>query len=322
MTRRDAWYERGERGSAFALRASAWLYRRFGHRVARVLMVPIVAYFYATGAAARRDSLDYLRRVHQSSNGARVISGPPGQRQVVRHFLAFGVSIVDRMGFWFGRRSDYALVVTGGEHLARVAREGRGALMLGSHLGSFDAMRLLATGAPVAVNILMYTQHAVRINALFDRLGALSGESMTRVRVIPVRANSFDHILAARACVERGEVVAILADRSAPSGVQRDCSVAFLGGRAAIPQGPFRLAAALACPVLFMVALRTGDRAYSIDVEVLADRIVLPRKDREQALADCCQSYADRLARYCLRAPYQWFNFYPFFRDELEAPRA
>lgn len=321
MTDRDAWYERDERGSASALRAGAWLYRRFGQRVARVLMVPIVAYFYATGAAARRSSLDYLRRVYQSSDGARVLAGPPGQRHVFRHFLTFGVSIVDRMGFWVGRRSDYALVVTGEEHLDRVAREGRGALVFGSHLGSFDAMRLLATGSRVTVNIFMYTQHAVRINALFDRLGTLAGESLTRVRVIPARPDSFDHMLAARACVARGEVVAILADRSAPSGVQRDCSVAFLGGRAAIPQGPFRLAAALACPVLFMVALRTGDRAYSIDVEVLAERIELPRKGREQALASCCQSYADRLARHCLRAPYQWFNFYEFFRDGIETLR-
>ena len=321
MTRRDAWYERDERGSASAARAGAWLYRRFGQRVARVLVVPIVAYFYTTDSAARRASLDYLRRIYQQPDGARVLAGPPRQRHVFRHFLAFGASIVDRMGFWLGRRSDYALVVTGEEHLDRVAREGRGALVLGSHLGSFDAMRLLATGASVTVNILMYTQHAARINALFERVGARSKESLTRVRVIPVRPGSFDHVLAARACVERGEVVAILADRSAPSGVQRDCSVAFLGGRAAIPEGPFRLAAALACPVLFMVALQTGDRAYSIDVELFADPLELPRKGREQALARCCQSYADRLARHCLRAPYQWFNFYDFFRDGVEIPR-
>jgi len=321
VTRRDAWYEHDERGSASAVRAGAWLYRRFGQRMARVLVVPIVAYFYATGSAARRASLDYLRRVYQDPDGARVLAGPPRQRHVFLHFLAFGTSIVDRMGFWLGTRSDYALAVTGEDHLDRVARDGRGALVLGSHLGSFDAMRLLATGSRVTVNILMYTQHAARINALFDRLGALARESLTRVRVIPVRTDSFDHVLAARACVERGEVVAILADRSPPSGVQRDCSVAFLGGRAAIPQGPFRLAAALACPVLFMVALRTGDRAYSIDVELLSDRIELPRKGREQALASYCQRYADRLARHCLRAPYQWFNFYDFFRDGVETPR-
>ena len=216
---------------------------------------------------------------------------------------------------------DHALVITGSEHLDRVRDERRGALVLGSHLGSFDAMRLLASRSSVPVNILMYTQHAARINALFDQLGSISGEEMTLARVIPVRANSFDHVLAARACIERGEVVAILADRSAPGGVQRDCSVEFLGGRAVIPQGPFRLAAALGCPVLFMVALRNGERAYQIDVEWFADRIELPRSARDKALAACCQSYADRLARHCLRAPYQWFNFYDFFRDGSEPPR-
>lgn len=321
MTSRDAWYERGERGSSAALRASAWLYRSFGGRVAHLVMIPVVAYFYATGAAARRASLDFLRRVHSSPEGARALGGLPGQRHVLRHFLAFGASIVDRMGLWLGRHGDHALVITGSEHLDRVTAERRGALVLGSHLGSFDAMRLLASRSSVPVNILMYTQHAARINALFDQLGSISGEGMTLARVIPVRANSFDHVLAARACIERGEVVAILADRSAPGGVQRDCSVEFLGGRAVIPQGPFRLAAALGCPVLFMVALRNGERAYEIDVEWFADRIELPRNARDKALADCCQSYADRLARHCLRAPYQWFNFYDFFRDGSEPPR-
>ena len=320
MSRAD-WHQRAERGSTLALRVSVWLYRNLGRGVARVLVAPIVAYFYATGAAARRASLEFLRHVHASPGGTRALPTPPGQRDVFRHFLAFGVSILDRIGFWLGRLSDYRLEVKGDEYLQRVIADRRGALVLGSHLGSFDAMRLLATTSPLPISVLMYTEHAARINDLFDRLAAASAPTLARVRVIPVRGDGFDHVLTARACVERGEVVAILADRTPPSGVGRHCEVAFLGGRAAIPQGPFRLAAALGCPLLFMVALRTGERAYEIDVEWIADRVVLPRKEREAALTALCQDYADRLAAHCLRAPHQWFNFYEFFRDGSEPPR-
>jgi predicted LPLAT superfamily acyltransferase len=316
-----AWHQRDERGSVLALRVSAWLYRNLGHAVARVLVAPIVAYFYATGASARRASLAFLRRVHASPGGAVALPAAPGQRDVFRHFLAFGVSILDRIGFWLGRLSDYRLEVKGDDHLKRVVADGRGALVLGSHLGSFDAMRLLATTSPITVSVLMYTEHAARINDLFERLAVLSDATLSRVRVIPVRGDGFDHVLAARACIERGEVVAILADRTPPSGAGRSCEVAFLGGRAAIPQGPFRLAAALRCPLLFMVALRTGERAYAIDVEWIADRVVLPRAERDAALAALCQDYADRLAVQCLRAPHQWFNFYEFFRDSSEPAR-
>jgi predicted LPLAT superfamily acyltransferase len=205
--------------------------------------------------------------------------------------------------------------VRGREHLDRVAREGRGALVLGSHLGSFDALRMIATTSPIPVRVLMYTRHATRINALFDRLAATSGESAARLRVIPVSPDSFEHVLEARRAIARGEVVAILADRTPPAERSRASRVAFLGAPAPIPQGPFRLAAALGVPVLFMVALRTGDARYEIDVELLADRIELPRVGRAAALDALCQSYADRLAAHCRRAPYQWFNFFDFWSD-------
>ena len=74
-----------------------------------------------------------------------------------------------------------------------------------------------------------------------------------------------------------------------------------------------RLAALLGCPVLLMTGLRIASGAYEIHVERLADRIELPRERRGEALDEFCQAYADRLASYCIRAPYQWFNFYDFW---------
>jgi predicted LPLAT superfamily acyltransferase len=150
---------------------------------------------------------------------------------------------------------------------------------------------------------------------VFERLAAVAGEPSDRVRVIPVQSGSFDHVLAARAAVARGEVVAILADRTAANEAARACRVRFLGGVALIPQGPFRLAAALGAPLLFIVAIRIGRGAYAIDVDWIADRVVLPRATRAQALARLCQDYADWLERHCLRDPLQWFNFYDFWPD-------
>ena len=87
--------------------------------------------------AARR-----ARRRH----GAGRLAGPaPGQAQVFQHLLSFGTSILDRMGFWLGAREDFDLEIHGMELLDAVAGEGRGALVLGAHLGSFDAMRLVAS---------------------------------------------------------------------------------------------------------------------------------------------------------------------------------
>jgi predicted LPLAT superfamily acyltransferase len=35
-------------------------------------------------------------------------------------------------------------------------------------------------------------------------------------------------------------------------------------------------------------------------------------------IAQWTQRYADRLAHYCLQAPQQWFNFYPFWKSDDE----
>ncbi len=306
-----AWHRRAEVGSTAGMRVTIWSYRHLGRPVARALLLPIVAYFWATAGAARAASRAYLARVARDPEAAPRLGG--GAR-VFRHFNAFATSILDRAGFWLGRRGDFELAVRGGEHLDRVARDGRGALVLGSHLGSFDALRMVATTSPIPVHVLMYTAHAERINGVFERLAAASGEA-AQVRVIAVRPGTFGHVLEARAAIERGEVVAILADRTPPGERVRTSRVAFLGAPAPIPQGPFRLAAALGVPVLFMVALRTGAARYEIDVEWFSDCIALPRSGRAAALDALCQAYADRLAAHCRRAPYQWFNFFDFWAE-------
>ena len=93
--------------------------------------------------------------------------------------------------------------------------------------------------------------------------------------------------------------------------------MSFLGGTARLPQGPFRLAALLGCPVVTMIALRAGPRRYRVEMRPLAQRIELPRSGREAELTRHAQAFADQLAAACRRAPLQWFNFF----DYWEQPR-
>ena len=170
MIAEPAWYALPERGTVLGIRISVWLYRRFGRLAARALLVPIVAYFYLTDRRWRAASRDYLERLFATPEGAGSLGRPPGRRDVFRHFLEFGVAILDRVGFWLDDRDRFEVDVVGADELDRVPREGGGAVILGSHLGSFDAMRLYAERSPIKVHLLMYTEHAVRINGIFEVL--------------------------------------------------------------------------------------------------------------------------------------------------------
>jgi predicted LPLAT superfamily acyltransferase len=107
--------------------------------------------------------------------------------------------------------------------------------------------------------------------------------------------------------------VALLADRVGIGDEKRTGQIEFLGDRTAFPYGPFFLASLLKCPLIFMVALRAGDGRYEAFAERVAERIVVSGPDDLDALA---ADYARRLERYCIMAPYQWFNFYDYWSDE------
>lgn len=304
-----AWHATPERGSQLGMEITSWLYRHGAKPVARALLWAIAGYFFATGREAREASLGYLRRVY----AAGAWPAPPRRRDAFRHELEFARSILDRIGFWLADPSEFRVELVGDEHLVAARSLQRGLLVLGSHLGSFDAMRLCAIGhAPLRVNVLMYTAHAARINRV---LGSGEAPDERRMRAIPIEPGSLSHVIAARECVRRGEVVALLADRMPPGGArERGVPVRFLGDEALLPESPFRLAAALACPVVFMVGVRVGRDAYQVRVEPLAERFELPRGERSAALADYAQRYASALERHCLSAPLQWFNFFDFWR--------
>lgn len=311
MSREPGWHRREERGSLWAMRLTAWLYRYVGKGLARALLFPIVGYFYLTDRRARDASRAYLERVHATEQGRRALGAPPGRLAVFRHMMEFGVVTLDRLGFWLGRLSDFQIECDGLDFLDGIAQRGRGALVVGAHFGSFEAMRLLAdVRSAIPVNVFMYTRHAERINRIFAELDQLGP---ARVRAVPVSPGSFSHAVEAKACIERGEVVAVLADRLPPNETDRAFSVDFLGARARLPQGPWHLAALLDCPVLMMIGIREGPRRYHVHVEQLAETLKVPRSRRAETLERHVQAFADRLAHYCTLAPHQWFNFYDFW---------
>jgi predicted LPLAT superfamily acyltransferase len=255
--------------------------------------------------------LAYLRRVASAPEGARALGRAPGTWASFLHFRAFALSIFDRLVLWFGRERDLRFEVIGREHYDRLLTPTRGAIVVGAHLGSFDALRALADRDRRAVNVLMYTEHAPRINAVFR---ALSPD--VQLRVIQVEPDSMGTVLKIRSCIDRGEIVAMLGDRVEPADRGRTQSVALLGGRIELPEAPYLLAGLLDCPLFFMVALRAPGPRYRVYAEVLSERVDFGRGERDKRIRELAAAYAGRLEHYLLQAPYQWFNFYDLWAED------
>jgi len=268
-----------------------------GRTFGRLFLPAISLYFLALGPGARAASAAYLRRV----------LGRPAQLwEIYRHLYTFAATIHDRVLLLAGRMGDFDLTIEGEELIhAALAEHRRGCLLFGAHLGSFEVLRAIAARRQdVRVWILMETENAVRIQSVLRRVQPAAAE-----RVVPI--GEPNTLLSVKECLERGEVVGILADRVWRQ--DRASEASFLGARVRFPLGPFRLAAALGAPVVFGVGLYEGGSRYALHFERI-DRLDdrdLPDRTASQLMLQ----YVARLEHYCRLAPYNWFNFYDFWSE-------
>ncbi len=300
---REAWLGVHERGSPALLRLMAALSLRLGRRASRVVLHAITAYYFAVAPRARRASRGYLRRA---------LGREPRLRERYRHFLYFATTIHDRVFIAGDREGALALSVEGEALMRAQQASGRGAILLGAHLGSFAIVGAVGGRIDgVRIAMAMYEDNAGKLRRLFGAIGARSAPP-----VVPL--GQVDSMLQIAARLDRGEFVGVLADRGLGGDARRP--VRLLGERTLLPTGPMRIAAMLGCPVIFMAGLYRGANRYHVLFEPLADFAGMHGAGRQAAVDAAIERYAALLDAHCRRDPYNWFNFYDFW--DLADPEA
>ena len=293
-----AWQQQQERGSRISIRIMAWVAQSLGRPVARALLYPICVYFLLGSGAARRA----VRRFRE-----RVLGRPASWRDLFRHYHAFASTILDRVYFLRGRFDLFEIQVHGLDALDQELAKGRGCVLLGSHLGSFEVVRAVGLSRRhIEIRVLMDEQNAPLIRGLIHELNPAAAETVIQV-------GGADTMLQVKECLDRGGVVGIMGDRVMQDDQAVACS--FLGRDARFPTGAMRLAHVLRAPVVLFFGLYRGGNRYEVYLESFGDAVQLSHEQRDTDLKQWTQRYADRLEAFCRRAPDNWFNFYEFWDD-------
>jgi predicted LPLAT superfamily acyltransferase len=290
------WTALPERGSPVALRLIHWTATVLGRPVTRSLLFPITLYFLLSAHTARRMSYQYLTRVR---------GRPAHWWNVFRHFYCFAATILDRVYLLTGEFDRFEIKFHQRELLHHQVESGQGCILLGSHLGSFEVLRALGvTRAEFPLKVLMDIRHNENVTRLLD---ALNPEIAGTV-IVPDRP---DTLLKVKESLDAGFLVGTLGDRPTSDGKTVQCR--FLGALATFPIGAILISAMMHCPVILFFGIYRGGNRYEIYFEKFADEIVLNRDHRTDDVQHWTQRYVDRLEHYARLAPYNWFNFYPFW---------
>ncbi len=294
-----AWFQQRERGSRSAMRLIVWIALRLGRRPARLLLHPVSWYFLLTGARARRASRNYLQRLHDR---------PPRWSERARHFFTFSATILDRVYFLAGQERRFDVKLHNAEVLLSRIRAGQGCMLLGSHLGSFEAMRALAISQQhFPLKILMYRHQNRLLTELLDLLNPEVAQSV-------ISLGGPETLFKVQEALQDGALVGVLGDRVAESDKTVVCD--FLGKPAHFPAGPMLMAATFKVPVILCFALYRGGNRYEIHFELLSECVHIDRTRRDQELQQWIGRYVERLEYFTRSAPYNWFNFYDFWNDQ------
>ncbi len=290
------WASRPERGSEWLLKLMFRIAMLIGRRAAGIFLYPIAAYFWITTGAARRDSRRYL---------ARVFGRPPSWRESYQHYLTFSITILDRFYFLSGRADEFQIDFHGEEAVLETLAQGRGAFLVGAHLGSFEALRMLARQRPhLRVGMAMFEENAQKIRKLLTAIDPTLLDD-----VVPL--GHMDSMLRIQERLERGDMVGFLADRS--FGHDANVTIDFLGEPAQFPTGVFRMACLLKQPVIFMTGLYRGGNRYDVRFDRVIDYSNVERAERKRMVEQGVKEFAARIDTHCRIAPYNWFNFYDFW---------
>lgn len=299
------WRHHPERGNQLLLRLMAYLSLRIGRRAGRFLLYTIALYFFLFAPAARRCMRDYLRRA---------LGRAPQAKDRFRLIMNFATTIHDRLYLLTGRYDLFDITIIGEPVIRAVVESGEGAFLMGAHVGSFEVLRSVGQRQPgLQVAMAMYEHNAVKLNAI---LAAAAAQDPPEI----IALGQLQAMLQIRTRLDQGACVGVLADRTLAD--EPSLAVPFLGGTARLPLGPMRAAAVLRRRVIFMLGPYRGGNRYQVMFEPLADFSQTQAAQMQAAIEAAITRYAALLEQFCRADPYNWFNFFDFWRSATAAAAA
>jgi len=217
----------------------------------------------------------------------------------------FAATILDRVYLLAGQFAHFDIQVHNGQVILDQLDSGQGCILLGSHLGSFEVLRVLGvTYRRFPLKVLMNIDHNRGISRFMDNLNPEMANT-----IIPIGGP--ETLLRVKENLDQGVLIGMLGDRVVTSDKISRCR--FLGRETDFPEGPMLLASLMQCPVILFFGLYRGGNRYEVHFERLAEVITTNRRRRQEDLRYWTQRYVDRLEYYARSAPYNWFNFYNYW---------
>lgn len=231
-----------------------------------------------------------------------------------RQFHNFTDVFLDR--FLLQEFNDVRFTSEGLEHLKQALENGKGGILLMSHMGNWEVAAHLLTREFNQLKLLLYMGVKQK-----EQIEQLQKESLSRIgiRIISVDqegGSPFD-IVEGIKFIQAGGLVSLTGDLLWKKD-QRGIPVTFLGHEVYLPETPHLFALLSGAPLFIFFAFRKGKNRYHFTMSAPILLSASIRAERAAVIRQSAQEYADILQETLRLHPFQWYHFEPFLGLKLK----
>ncbi len=293
-------WEGKSRGGNFGYWFFIFLLRTFGLGLAYLFLRIIVIYFVIFAPSASKSQYNYFREIHHYSAWKSFIS-------LVKNYYIFGQVILDKVALMSGVKTNFSYNFDGEEYLHQLAKEKKGALLVGAHFGNWEIAGQLLHRIDTKVHIIMLDAEHEKIKKLIAKN---TGER--NFNIIPIKKD-LSHLELIKSAFEKHEFVAMHGDRFLDGAKSFSCS--FMGKTADFPTGPFYMAMKYSIPITFVSAAKETDKHYHFfATKPMIFKNYGKPKARDEEIRKIMKLYISNLENLLKKYPLQWFNYYNFWK--------
>lgn len=283
----SAWSGRSQ-ANPLGYRIFIWLIRYGGLKPAYFLLRFVSIYYLLFSTKANSALIEFYTRAK--------IHKPTLWRHRYQTYNLFGEALIDKIATYTEANTAISFDFENEQELHRLAASGRGAILMGAHLGNWEIASQLMHRINAKVYVLMLENEHEKIKSLLDKV--ISEKSFEVITL----TDDITMILKIKAALDEGAFICMHADRYLNQKRTLPCE--FLGHQALIPEGPFYLAAKLRVPVSYVYAVKQSGLHYQFScTDALESRDLL----------NLASAYIRLLEQKALAHPHQWYNFYPYW---------
>lgn len=293
---KSQWSGEGK-GSALGHKVLLFIVKTVGPIPAYFALFWVIIFYLFKDKSGKKGIEDFYQNLNNQK---------PNIFNLFSNYYSFGMTLIDKVLFLVREKNYFKYEYYNEDYIENALKKGKGAILLSAHIGNWDiAGNLLQNRLKTTINAVMVDNEKTEIKDAIQKV-----DEKRNFKIIPLKTDSPDTMIAIRQALSRNELVCLHGDRTIEN---RGINVPFLGKEAIFPDGAFQIALLTEAPVIPVFITKKGFHTYTFKAFEVLEFKNISRNDRKIKVSEGVNKFVKIIEELVTKQPDQWFNFYQFW---------